>query len=102
MLNFNHPIQIGALDEYPHREFLRFMTNYCLTGHPMHRDALISVVVKLTRISRDIGLDQNERDSAAALATNLANAGLTAYGSNSEFRSALTSGIQRAATDALS
>ena len=94
MMNFSDPILMQELDDVDHRDFLVFVTNHCLNGKPMHRESLTSTVFKLIQISRNLGLEQVERDAAATLATGLANTAIQAYGPNSEFSSMLTSGIQ--------
>lgn len=93
-MNLTEPINMHQLQDIDHREFLILVTNHCLKGMPMHRVSLTSAVFKLIQISRNLELEQTERDAAATLATGLANAAIKAYGSNSEFCSMLTSGIE--------
>lgn len=95
-------MQIDNLDGIDHVKFLQSVTSYCNCGKPMHREALKSVVHKLTEISRNLNLEQDERDAAATLATGQANAGLKAYGSSIEFGCALKSGIESVINGTLS
>lgn len=46
----------------------------------MHPDSLKALVIKLTYFSRDMAIKQHERDEAASMATNLANAAIKSYG----------------------
>lgn len=93
-MNFSEPMLMQELDDVDHRQFLVFVTNHCLKGKPMHRESLTTTVFKLIQISRNMDLEQVERDAAATLATGLANAAIQAHGPNSEFSYMLTSGIQ--------
>ncbi|WP_212285769.1 hypothetical protein, partial [Agrobacterium tumefaciens] len=65
-----------------------------LKGKDMHQTSLMSSVFKLIQISRNLELEQVERDAAATLATGLANAAIKAHGPNSEFSVTLMSGIE--------
>ncbi|MBW9067137.1 hypothetical protein [Agrobacterium pusense] len=82
------------IEDVDHREFLIFITNHCLKGKDMHQTSLMSSVFKLIQISRNLELEQVERDAAATLATGLANAAIKAHGPNSEFSVTLMSGIE--------
>lgn len=85
MLNLTKPLSFHDFGDFTHSELLQKIRDYCNAGQPMHPDSLKAVVLKLTYISRDLNLKQEERDMSADLASSLANAALKAYGQNSEF-----------------
>lgn len=60
----------------------------------MHPDSLKALVIKLTYFSRDMAIKQHERDEAASMATNLANAAIKSYVRQSAFCAELVAEVQ--------
>lgn len=94
MLNLAHPLHYEDLQPFKAAQVLHEIRTFSLTGRAMHPDALKAVVLKLTRFSRDMHLNQAERDDAAEMASLLANAALKTYGPQSNFCRDLVAGIE--------
>jgi hypothetical protein len=85
MLNLSKPLSFHDFGDFSNSDLIKKIHNYCKRGAPMHPESLKAVVLKLTYLSRDLNLKQEERDTSAELANDLANAALKSYGKNSEF-----------------
>ena len=94
MLNFSNPVTMYNLEEVAPVDFLRMVQSSCSSGRPMHPESLKAVVLKLTMVSRNMDIKQHDRDTAAGLATDLANAALKANSGNREYCMGLRDGIQ--------
>ena len=94
MLNLAQPVTYQQFGGMAAAEFLRLLKAYCACGGNMHPQALKAVVLKLTYLSRDLSIKQHERDEAAGLATNLANAAIQSYGRQSAFCAELVAEVQ--------
>jgi pantothenate synthetase len=67
---------------------------FCLSGKQIHPESLRAVVLKLTYLSRNMHIKQEQRDEAANFATSLANAAIKTYGQQSDYTKALVHDIQ--------
>ena len=85
MMNLQKPLTYLELGNMEPQQFLNKVLSHCHAGAPMHPDALMAVVSRLTYLSRDLNLRQTERDTAAELANSLANAAISSFGKESEF-----------------
>lgn len=94
MVNLSTPVTFQDLGQLGAQELLNSIKTYCSSGGAMHQDSLKAVVLKLTYLSRDLQIKQQERDEAAVLASDLANAAVKTYGQNSVFCSALLGDIR--------
>ena len=95
MLNFQNPVTADQLEHMLPEDLIDSVLSHCASGKPMHPDALMGLVIKLTYLSRDMRIGQNNRDRAAELATNLANAAIKSYGSTSEFGRGLINTVRQ-------
>lgn len=94
MLNLSQAVHFDDFGSYEAADLIKHVTKYCGNGGAMHPVSLKNVVLKLTHLSREMSIGQDERDHAASLATSLANAAMKAYGSQSEYCQELVIGVQ--------
>lgn len=94
MPDFTKPLSFSELGNFDADTLIGKVRMFCVSGKGMHPEALKAVVLKLTYYSRDMGIKQDERDTAATIATSLANAAIKSYGAHSEFSRELMNGIQ--------
>ncbi len=94
MIDLKNPVSFNDLGKLGAPEFLRMLRSYCALGGQMHPESLKAVVLKLAYFSCDLGIKQHERDEAASMATNLANAAIKSYGRNSAFCAQLVAEVQ--------
>lgn len=94
MLNFTQPLSYQDLAAIPAEEILLAVRGFCALGKGMHPESLKAVVLRLTRLSREMNLTQTARDEAAEMASLLANAALKTYGRHSNFSMDLLASIE--------
>ncbi len=94
MPDFTKPTSFAELGQIEAGALISDVRKFCLSGQNMHPEALKATVLKLTYFSRDLNIKQDERDTAATIATSLANAAIKAYGGQSDYSRDLMNGVQ--------
>ncbi len=94
MVDFSRSISFQELGSVDAVNLLKTLRSHCSSGKDMHPDALKAIVLKLTYLSRDLGIKQSERDEAADMATSLANAAIKSYGRHSTFCADMLADLQ--------
>jgi hypothetical protein len=93
MLNLSLPLTFSAAGSIPANELIASVEAFCKSGQNIHQETLKTVVLKLTYFSRDMKLNQKERDTAADFANHLANAAIRKYGKTSAFAEDLITSV---------